>query len=459
MTGGRTAAKSFRSRLILVAVVFVGTAAAGVLGVSASAQTSNATVSFRDWELSCPKTVSEGEAASCTLTNNRVGARRDWPVVALLHLSSDDDRALVHGEPVDVAWGTGSPSSRLDDGVWWIGPELVAYSRFQWLGTKANQRQSRTVSFSVVDDIDYEDPERFYIALGPHMSKQVGFLHTSRQPITIARSDTKSADTALRGLRASARGTDLTLTTAGDVYSATVPYEDSEVTVTPTAAHKRATITVDGVPVPSGEESVAVPLAAGGATSVLTRVTAENGDEKIYTVSITRSANPAGSGGTVTVVEGSFTLSCPATAKEQTPYACTLTNTGTEAAGWPVVAIMHSSADENRALVEEDSAAAGTEFGRDAALASPQVPPVEAFNYGYGELFSGGSTTVYTVYGYQKFDWTGQAAAGAEREVAVVIAADGRYEPSEVFYVALAPSGHGGLSRLAENRAPVWITP
>ena len=123
---------------LLAAMVLVA-AAAGVWIVSVSAQNTAVTVSIDGFTLSCPSSVSEGAENVCTLTNTARG-EKGWPVVAMLHVSADPDRALVRGEPIDVQWGARNPSVELDQGVWWIGPELVAYSRFDWKG-----RASQTI--------------------------------------------------------------------------------------------------------------------------------------------------------------------------------------------------------------------------------------------------------------------------------------------------------------------------
>ena len=212
---------------------------------------------------------------------------------------------------------------------------------------------------------------------------------------------------------------------------------------------------MNGSPVESGEESAAIPLAAGATTALTARVTAEDGTARTYTVNVSRGSRPA----EVSVVAGEFTLDCPATVGEGESLSCTLKNGSSEYAEWPVVAIIHSSADSGRALIAEDSVIADTDpgYSQDLKFASAQTHPMDNYNYGYGELFSGGSRSVYTTYGYQKFDWTGRAAAEAERTVSIEIAADQLSESDEVFYVALAPSGYTGLSNLVDNKAPVLI--
>ena len=155
-----------------------------------------------------------------------------------------------------------------------------------------------------------------------------------------------------------------------------------------------------------------------------------------------------------------FTLKCPSIATEGTTLQCSLKNENATYVEWPVVAIIHSSQDDARALIEEDSVIPETDsrFSQDLKFASSQTAPMAKYNHGYGELFSGGSKSVYTIYGYQKFDWPWlPAAAGDERVVNIEIKSDQLSESNEVFYVALATSGYTGLSDLVDNKVPVLI--
>ena len=134
------------------------------------AQEPAATVENYGFRLSCDTSVSEGSTLACTLTNTTDTAA-EWPVVGIIHLSNDADRALVVGEPVDVAFGSLTSSPDIEDGVWWIGDVLVGYSRFDWSGQAAASSDSettdtRTVNITAVDDTAWEESESFYITLG-----------------------------------------------------------------------------------------------------------------------------------------------------------------------------------------------------------------------------------------------------------------------------------------------------
>ena len=240
-------------------------------------------------------------------------------------------------------------------------------------------------------------------------------------------------------------------------YTVTVAYPVTEVIVTPVANHARATLAVNAEPVESGQGSPAIPLGVG-ATTINVVVTAEDASTKTYAIVVTRQTRTT----QVIVETEEFALSCPSTVNEGADISCTLTNTHTLAADWPVVAILHSSADgDARALITEDSLipASSPAFGVDLGLSETQTPAMESYNYGYGELFSGGSTSVYTTYGYEKFDWSGQGAANAERTVVIQTIEDNIADATETFYVAVAPSDYTGLSQLADNKAPIMIRP
>ena len=201
-----------------------------------------------------------------------------------------------------------------------------------------------------------------------------------------------------------------------------------------------------------------MPLAVGTTTVTLT-VTAEDGTTTgTHRVSIVRSALGEGVD-TVAVSVPSFTLTCPAEVDKDTDAECTLRASGS--AEWPVVAVIHSSADgAARALVAEDPIIPDTDpaYSKDVSLGNQQ-PARTAFNHGYGELLSGGSRTLYRTYGYEKFDWSGTASAGATRTVTIQLhdneASSSRTD--EVFYVALAPSDYTGLSQLVDNKVPILL--
>ena len=423
--------------------------------ISALAHGAEKRVHLDGFDLSCPASENEGGTVACTLTNTGDEAK-NWPVVGILHLSSDPKRALVRGSLLDLQLETPDPASAIDGGLWWIGDVLVAYSRFDWQGMAAAQA-SRTVSIIIEDDDAYEGDEIFYVSLASSGSRGVGFLYTNRQAVTISASDSASSDAQLKALEISTATGAVSLGFSSDTtsYTATVAYEVTESVVTPAANHRRAAMAVNGETVESGEGSSAVPLSAGN-TAIEVVVTAEDATTKTYGITVTRQTRTEN----VEVEADGFTLTCPSSVSEGTDISCTLTNTQVSAAEWPVVAIIHSSVDgDARALIEEDPLIlqSSPAFAVDLRLSETQNPARENYNHGYGELFSGASTAVYTTYGYQKFDWSGQGAASATRSVVIQTMADAEIESTEIFYIAVAASGYTGLSRLVDNKAPIII--
>ena len=432
---------------------------------------SSITVTQGDFELTCPTgTVAENATLECTLENTAAEAK-PWPVVAILHLSTDDDRALVRGTDIDVTLGAPSPTADIDGGVTWIGDTLVGYSRFDWSGN-ASAESSRTVNIVAASDSLDEDNEKFYVALGPDASRGVGLLYNNKASVALTDDDSPSTDTSLSSLSLFA-GQSHTLSPTQAAQSRTVAYEVTEATLTATAARGTAmamgasfggnSLDLDGrgatsIEVIGEQESAAVPLAVGTTTVTLT-VTAEDGTTTgTHAVSITRSALGAGVD-TVAVSVPSFTLTCPAEVVKNANAQCTLRASGS--ADWPVVAVIHSSADgDARALVAEDPIIPDTDpaYSKDVSLGNQQ-PARTAFNRGYGELFSGGSHTLYRTYGFEKFDWSGTASAGNTRTVTIQVHDSGTSSgvAAEVFYVALAPSGYTGLSDLVDNKVPILI--
>ena len=441
---------------------------AGLVSSVVSAQQPGATVTAYGFELSCDANVSEGSTLACTLSNTSDEAA-DWPTVGILHLSSDDDRALVVGSPVDVAFGALEGAPETEDDVWWIGDVLVGYSRFDWDGqatasSESETTDSRTVNIVVANDTAWETAESFYVALAPSGARGVGFLYDHRHKVTIPQSDSKSSDATLASLAISAGGTTTDLTPPPSRHSLTAEYTTTELTVAPTATYKPSGISVAvdsgaaySFAAETGDETRAIPLAEGINTISVT-VTAENGtSSQTYEVMVNRASLVDGA--TVTASSDGFSLTCPGTVAEGSTMECTLTNLSTSPADWPVVAFLHSSADGSRALIAEDPIIPESSllYSQDIRLTDPQVAVVDNYNYGYGELFSGGSRSVYAIYGYEKFDWLGTAEASASRIVFVEVLADDLDEGDEIFYAAIADSAYTGLSNLVDNKVPIVV--
>ena len=237
--------------------------------LSVAGQETEATVSAYGFELSCSAGVSEGSTLACTLSNT-TDEEAEWPVVGILHLSSDASRALVVGSPTDVAFGTLADSPSIEQDVWWIGDVLVGYSRFDWDGkatasSETDTADSRTVNITVTDDTAWEPAEAFYVALAPNGSRGVGFLYDNRTKVTIPESDSKSTDATLSELVvfAGGQGTVLSLPVLAS-HDVSVNYEVTEFTVTPTASYKPASIDVavaessESLSVDNGQESQAI---------------------------------------------------------------------------------------------------------------------------------------------------------------------------------------------------------
>ena len=101
-----------------------------------------------------------------------------------------------------------------------------------------------------------------------------------------------SADADLSSLTIS-EGTLPTFAAATTSYAVDVDNDVASVTLTPTTADTAASVTVDGATVTSTEASNPIDLAPGVAKDIRVVVTAEDGTEKPYTVSVTRAENTA----------------------------------------------------------------------------------------------------------------------------------------------------------------------
>ena len=115
---------------------------------------------------------------------------------------------------------------------------------------------------------------------------------TSTYTVTVTR-ESPSGVATLAGLALSAGDLDQAFQSDQFVYTATVGFLTTAMTVTPTTTDAAATVTVNGVDVVSGSASASIPLAVGDSIlSVI--VTAEDGvTTSTYTVTVTRES-PSG---------------------------------------------------------------------------------------------------------------------------------------------------------------------
>ena len=427
-------------------------------------------VDFLDFRLSCPSEMAEGETYTCSLSNT-ADAEGAWPAVGLLHSSGDSDRALVAGGPLDVRFCTVAAApcegnllaaGDIRTSNWWLQDELIGYSRFDWSGN-ASALETRSFFVSVVDDDEYEPQQVFYIGVIAGESQNISALYNNKSEITVLRSDSRSSDASLSELRLSmgAKPIDFEFSSRTYSYSVDVPYHVTELVVVPVAAHERAAVTVDGNPVapPVGDHRSGEVLPLGiGSTVVSVVATAEDGiAQHRYTVDINRLDN--GEQDVVEVVSGVFSLTCPEAVQEGTQHSCTLRNDSAVAEEWPVVSVIHSSLDEDRAMVAAaGSGTGGSSDDRDVRLWPDGGSSQDAYNHGYGELFLGSVAANRIVYGYQKFDLSGEAGAGEERAVHLYGEEnDDGPASSEVFYISIAADGYTGLSGLVGNKAPIIL--
>ena len=171
------------------------------------------------------------------------------------------------------------------------------------------------------------------------------------------------------------------------------------------------TVTVSGVADPDrAAETVTLKHRASGSRGDYDDVTGE------VTASVTDTAG--------------FTLSCGSTVAEDATLTCTLSNPGSSAVPWPGVAIFHLSEDADRALVR----------GGDADVEFDTLTPAASADFDQ-ELEGGVWWVGRMLVAYERFDWSGDAAASASRSIPIVALDDELYEGDEQFYITLTPDG------------------
>lgn len=144
--------------------------------------------------------------------------------------------------------------------------------------------------------------------------------------LTVTRTAPDPANPALSDLVPSAGTLSPAFASNTTGYTATVAFSNTSITVTPTAVEAGATITVNGIPVTSGNPSAAIPLVVG-TNGIQTVVTSPDGNvTRTYTLTITRQplsanadlANLSTEEGTLTPAFASGTLSYNATVPFET---------------------------------------------------------------------------------------------------------------------------------------------
>lgn len=135
-----------------------------------------------------------------------------------------------------------------------------------------------------------------------------------------------STDATLQSLALSSGALNPAFTSGEMTYTASVPNTTASVKVTPKVTDARATITVNGVTVTSGDASDSIPLDVGKNT-LTTVVTAEDGTTtKTYTVEVTRARSANADLSALSLSAG--TLS-PSFASDTTAYTASVPNATT----------------------------------------------------------------------------------------------------------------------------------
>ncbi len=158
------------------------------------------------------------------------------------------------------------------------------------------------------------------VYVGGSFTSAGGVANTSR----IARYGLPSTNADLSSLALSSGTLTPSFAPGTTAYTASVAYDVTNITVTPTASDMYATVTVNGTPVASGSASGAIALNVG-ANTITTVVTAQDGTtSKTYTVTVMRAATADLSG----LVLSSGTLT-PPFAAGTTAYAATVASCAT----------------------------------------------------------------------------------------------------------------------------------
>ncbi|MBD8499461.1 cadherin-like beta sandwich domain-containing protein [Paenibacillus arenosi] len=175
---------------------------------------------------------------------------------------------------------------------------------------------------------------------------------TKTYTVTVTRAVPQSSDANLSGLSLSAGTLNPAFASGTLSYTADVAHSVAELDVTPTAADSKASVTVNGAVVASGNAH-RVPLNVG-ANPITVVVTAENGTPKTYTVTVTRAVPQSSDANLSGLVLSAGTLT-PAFASGTTSYTANVSSGVTELDVTPTVADSKASVTVNGAAVASGS--------------------------------------------------------------------------------------------------------
>ncbi|NHZ41272.1 DUF4347 domain-containing protein [Massilia sp. CCM 8693] len=168
---------------------------------------------------------------------------------------------------------------------------------------------------------------------------------TRTYTITITRAAPPSSDANLSNLVLSQGTLAPVFASATTSYTASVPFNTTSLTVTPTRSQANASITVNGAAVTSGSPSGAIALAVGN-NVITTVVTAQDGTTtKPYTTTVTRAA--ASSNNQLSALSLSSGTLAPVFASATTSYTASVSNATTSITVTPTVADATASVTVN----------------------------------------------------------------------------------------------------------------
>jgi gliding motility-associated-like protein len=222
------------------------------------------------------------------------GTKKDYTVVVTRLKSSDNNLSALstNAGPLSPAFSAGVTS---------------------YLVNVSNATTSATITASVndanatIDVLGQQLPSGTESAATPlglgnnDIAVAVTAMDGTVKTYTVTINRALSNDAALGGLQLSAGTLSPAFSASTGNYTATVPYEDDVIKITPTPGDVTASITVNGTPVANGSASQNIPLIVGPNT-INVVVTAADGTTNMYSIVVTREVKPPSTDATLTSI-------------------------------------------------------------------------------------------------------------------------------------------------------------
>ena len=292
-------------------------------------------VALDDFTLTCPRSTTTGPGRHVCVLHNTKSVAQDWPVVAIMNSSLDENPAQVtkvksqqqggvrleDGPLVALEnhkFGYAELLPRTDSG----GYRTYDYEKIEWSATAAPDAK-REVHIQVENDPSLSDPAFFYVSLAPHGYTGISKLVANRIPVVVTPIDHNIVVAPEGGLSVAEGGSaqysvrlatrpsgDVTVAVSGHV-GAGVTVSDASLTFTPADWNTAQAVTVTAAHDDNADDDpfeLFFTASGGGYDAVTATLAVAVSDDDVAAVVVSPSA--------LTVIEGRSSVYAAALSSE-----------------------------------------------------------------------------------------------------------------------------------------------